>query len=430
MATRAPAGSVARNAATTAALSAGRTSACTSSMPSCWATTVGGAAVVAADQRGADAQRMQPRDGRRRAGLGRVAEGQQPQHLRGRIAHQPGQAAALGLQRVGLGLQRPGRCAELVAPARAAQVQQPTLSRGLRCRGRARRAAHRPSRPSWPCAAAACSTARASGCSLPRCSAAASASTSSGDLPLAACSACSRGLPSVSVPVLSKATSLTARICSIACASRTRMPRRAASPVPTMKVAGVARPSAQGQAMTSTDTACSVAAAQSPLREAPAQQRQQRCRQHHRHEDRADAVDQRLDRRLLRLRRFHQPHDARQLRLGADRAHAQPQQAFAVDRAAGDLVARLARHRQAFAGEHRFVEVAGAFDDDGVGGDAFARAHDQHVVRAAVRPAAPSLPGRRAAIVPSAATARAAHPARPACAAWRAPPATCRTSPA
>ncbi len=42
------------------------------------------------------------------------------------------------------------------------------------------------------------------------------------------------------------------------------MPRRAARPVPTISVAGVARPSAQGQAITSTATAWIVAAAQSP----------------------------------------------------------------------------------------------------------------------------------------------------------------------
>ena len=56
----------------------------------------------------------------------------------------------------------------------------------------------------------------------------------------------------------------TVRSVSSAWASRTRMPWRAAMPVPTISVAGVARPRAQGQAMTSTDTAFKMAATASP----------------------------------------------------------------------------------------------------------------------------------------------------------------------
>jgi hypothetical protein len=66
------------------------------------------------------------------------------------------------------------------------------------------------------------------------------------------------------VPVLSNATTRTWRIVSSAWASRTRMPRWAARPVPTIRAVGVARPSAHGQAITSTDTACTSAASQSP----------------------------------------------------------------------------------------------------------------------------------------------------------------------
>ena len=47
-------------------------------------------------------------------------------------------------------------------------------------------------------------------------------------------------------------------------ASLTRMPRRAPRPIPTMMAVGVASPSAQGQAMTSTDTAHTSARAVSP----------------------------------------------------------------------------------------------------------------------------------------------------------------------
>ena len=70
----------------------------------------------------------------------------------------------------------------------------------------------------------------------------------------------SRGRPAVSVPVLSKATTSIACARSSASASRMRMPRRAAAPLPAMMAVGVARPSAQGQAMTSTATAYRMAA--------------------------------------------------------------------------------------------------------------------------------------------------------------------------
>ncbi|MCY1519778.1 hypothetical protein D9M68_545400 [compost metagenome] len=64
-----------------------------------------------------------------------------------------------------------------------------------------------------------------------------------------------RGWPEVRVPVLSKATALTAWATSSASASLIRMPWRAATPVPAMIAVGVARPRAQGQAITSTATA-------------------------------------------------------------------------------------------------------------------------------------------------------------------------------
>ena len=62
------------------------------------------------------------------------------------------------------------------------------------------------------------------------------------------------GLPSVSVPVLSSTTGLS--LCAVSSASPPvmRMPFSAPLPVPTMMAVGVARPSAQGQAMTSTAT--------------------------------------------------------------------------------------------------------------------------------------------------------------------------------
>ncbi len=63
--------------------------------------------------------------------------------------------------------------------------------------------------------------------------------------------------------------------------------------------------------------------------QAPGQQRRRRDQQHHRHEHRADLVDQALDRRLDRLRVFHQPDDLRQHGLAADRGGFQHQHAVA-----------------------------------------------------------------------------------------------------
>ena len=80
---------------------------------------------------------------------------------------------------------------------------------------------------------------------------------------------------------------------SSACASLIRMPWRAATPVPAMIAVGVARPSAQGQAITSTATALSRPAVHWPASKPQPSKRQQRGDQHHRHEDRAHAVDQR-----------------------------------------------------------------------------------------------------------------------------------------
>ena len=60
------------------------------------------------------------------------------------------------------------------------------------------------------------------------------------------------GLPSVSVPVLSITTVSSRWAFSNASALRMRMPASAPLPVPTMIAVGVARPSAQGQAIIST----------------------------------------------------------------------------------------------------------------------------------------------------------------------------------
>ena len=74
-------------------------------------------------------------------------------------------------------------------------------------------------------------------------------------MPGAARTATTRGLPSVSVPVLSTTSVSTFSKRSSASAFLISTPARAPRPTPTMIDIGVARPSAQGQAMISTDTA-------------------------------------------------------------------------------------------------------------------------------------------------------------------------------
>ena len=106
-----------------------------------------------------------------------------------------------------------------------------------------------------PRSCAATTTARASGCSLPLCTLATAASTAASSWPGTTSKAVSRGRPTVRVPVLSNATTSTLWASSSACASLIKMPFFAATPVPVMMAAGVASPSAQGQAITSTATA-------------------------------------------------------------------------------------------------------------------------------------------------------------------------------
>ena len=75
-------------------------------------------------------------------------------------------------------------------------------------------------------------------------------------------------------------------------------------------------------------------------------------RQHRRHEDGADPVGELLHRGLGGLGRFHQLHDLRQRRLGADLGDAHDQPAVVVDGPADDRVAWDAGDGERFAGEH------------------------------------------------------------------------------
>jgi len=72
---------------------------------------------------------------------------------------------------------------------------------------------------------------------------------------VAATTLATAGLPSVSVPVLSKMRAWMREACSRAVAFLIRIPFLAPIPVPTATAVGVARPSASGQAMTTAVTA-------------------------------------------------------------------------------------------------------------------------------------------------------------------------------
>ena len=113
----------------------------------------------------------------------------------------------------------------------------------------------------------ACDTmASASGWLAPCSRLAATRSSRSALMPSAGSTSVTTGLPCVSVPVLSTASTSTFFASSSASAFFTRMPAAAPRPVPTMIAVGVARPSAQGQAITSTATALTKAWVKSPAK--------------------------------------------------------------------------------------------------------------------------------------------------------------------
>ena len=108
---------------------------------------------------------------------------------------------------------------------------------------------------SKPCALAAATTARASGCSLPLCTLAAQRRAVIASWPGAGTCCVRCGCPSVSVPVLSNVTVCTRCAISSAWTSLIKIPCLAATPVPAMMATGVAKPKAQGHAITKTATA-------------------------------------------------------------------------------------------------------------------------------------------------------------------------------
>jgi hypothetical protein len=101
-------------------------------------------------------------------------------------------------------------------------------------------------------------------CSESPSAAAISANTSSSSRPSAVATSTTPCSPLVSVPVLSKTTTLRLRASSIAILSRTRMPLFAAIEVLIATTRGTASPSAWGQAITSTVTTRSTTGSPKP----------------------------------------------------------------------------------------------------------------------------------------------------------------------
>ena len=135
----------------------------------------------------------------------------------------------------------------------ATEAWTPKPPSAWNCRGSSRRN---------PLSRAALTMARPKGCSEPRSALAARLSSSSEASLSTATTSVSSGSPRVMVPVLSSATTLTWPARSSVSLFLKRMPFSAPLVVPTMIAVGVARPMAQGQAMTSTAMALIIAAAQ------------------------------------------------------------------------------------------------------------------------------------------------------------------------
>src|SRR4030081_735317 len=192
-----------------------------------------------------------------------------------------------------------------------------------------------------PRCCAALRIARASGCSLPRSTLAARRSNSLLSTPATGITATPLGLPSVSVPVLSITSVSMLSSCSSACASRIRIPACAPRPMPTMIDIGVAKPSAQGQAMISTVTAAT----------------------------------------RPKVMRGSGPNSiqAANASSAAPITARTPRPAVGIGGAADDAVAFGLRHRHRLAGHHRLIDEGAAFADHAIDRNLFAGPHPQEV---------------------------------------------------
>ena len=291
------------SAATTAALSSGSTSARTSSMPSCARHGLGAAAVVAGDAARsrmpsacsrATAARRGGLDACRRRPAGRAARGAPASRRASHDTVRPSACSASALRCQRAERRRPAPAAAACCRARSARPSDRRLPR----RGPARRARSRRRHGTPLRLRARRSTARPADA---RCLPAArrpGAARRPRDRRAPAARPPATGLPSVSVPVLSKATTSTAvrHFQRLGVLDQDAVARRDAGAGHDGRRRG--QPQRAGAGDHQHRDGVEDRRSQSPVAEAPAQQREQRDAEHHRHEDRADAVDQALDRRL------------------------------------------------------------------------------------------------------------------------------------
>ena len=221
--------------------------------------------------------------------------------------------------------------------------------------------------------------ALASGCSESDSAAAASASTSVLAAAARAWStAVTVGSPLVSVPVLSNSTAPTVRMLSSASRSLISTPPRAARSVAMDTTSGIARPSACGQAITSTVMVRTTASSGWPRTPHDDGGDDRRSQGEPEQPGRGPVGEPlRPRRRVLRL--GHQPLDAGQRGVVADRGDLDTQPGVGGDGARDHRVAHAAAHRPGFAGHHRLVDLGGTVDDRAVGGHAAAGPHDHDV---------------------------------------------------
>ena len=183
--------------------------------------------------------------------------------------------------------------------------------------------------------------------------------------------------PVVTVPVLSSTTVSIARDDSSAWYPLMKTPSCAPRPDATTRAAGVASPSAHGQAMISTASAAlNACPAVLPASSHPASVGR-RTGQHARDEHRADPVGETLDARLPGLRLLDQRDQVSKLGVPAhlDRAHHQT--AGQDDGAAGHAVTRGCVDGDRFSGHHAPVDGGLAGQNLTVGGNPLPRPHHE-----------------------------------------------------
>ena len=239
---------------------------------------------------------------------------------------------------------------------------------------------------------AARTIADARGCSLKRSRLAASRRSSSSPTPTAF-NATTRGLPSVSVPVLSTTTcrllqalerfrifDQNARLRAAPDADHDRHRRRQTE----RARAG------DDQHRHRRDQAIGHAWFWTPDR--PGGEGGDGCGDDERHEPTGDLVRESLDRRAAALRLRDHLHDLRQHGVAANSFGAHHEGAALVHRAADDPVADRLADRHRLSGQHRFIDRASPLNDLAIDRDLLTRAHPQPIADVRSRRARPPRP--------------------------------------